>query len=148
MATMKRGGGGGGGDDLTPQQIRDIIARDNKKARTINRQFDELSAKRQRVEALLDNETEAMWANTVATENNQYLRTYSWYGPDQIAERDRPVLTPQGTVEPDIYLIDERDERFQDAVQRSRDDAMYRLMMQVQASYGDENRHSYRPNLP
>ena len=64
---MKRGGGGGGGDDLTPKQISDIIARDNKKARTINRQFDELSAKRQRVEALLDKETEAMWAKDIPT---------------------------------------------------------------------------------
>ena len=37
------------GDDLTPQQISDIIARDNKKARTINRMETRLSAKRQRV---------------------------------------------------------------------------------------------------
>ena len=48
---MKRGGGGGGGDDLTPQQISEILRRDNKKARTINRFLEarEISVKRQRV---------------------------------------------------------------------------------------------------
>lgn len=44
-------GGGGGGDDLTPQQISEILRRDNKKARTINRFLEarEISVKRQRV---------------------------------------------------------------------------------------------------
>ena len=51
MATMKRGGGGGGDDNLTPQQISEILRRDNKKARTINRFLEarEISVKRQRV---------------------------------------------------------------------------------------------------
>lgn len=144
---MGPGGGGGGGNDLTPQQISDIIARDNKKARTINRQFDELSAKRQRVEALLDKETKAMWANTVAAENPHYLRTYSWRedNDDQILERLRPVLTPQGTVEPHIFMIDHKgDDRFQNAME---------WIDQMDLIENDretliENLHSYGPYHP